>query len=391
RQLSLSIYQSINSYSLLPLALFILMGEAMFRSAIGPQMIDTIDKLLGRLPGRLGLVAVAGGTLIATLTGSAAASTAILGSSLTPEMERRGYKKSMSLGPILGAGGLAAMIPPSAHAVILATISDISLGKLLVAIVVPGLTMAAVFITYIVLRCWLQPSLAPSYEVAAVPWRKKMTLVAKYVLPVGLIIFLVTGVIILGIATPSEAAATGTVGVYILIACYRRLSWTVVKRSITDAMRTSGFVLFILAGAVAYSQILAYTQASKHLIELVMGMQMSPILAIVGMHVVALILGGPLSATAVMMVTLPIFMPIVRSLGFDPVWFGVGFLINMEVSGITPPFGLPLFTMKGVAPPDTTMGDIFRAAIPFACLDVVVIGLLLAFPPLALWLPNVMR
>ncbi|MDP2931646.1 MAG: TRAP transporter large permease subunit, partial [Chloroflexota bacterium] len=209
RQLSLSIYQSINSYSLLPLALFILMGEAMFRSAIGPQMIDTIDKLLGRLPGRLGLVAVAGGTLIATLTGSAAASTAILGSSLTPEMERRGYKKSISLGPILGAGGLAAMIPPSAHAVILATISDISLGKLLVAIVVPGLTMAVVFAVYIIVRCWLQPSLAPSYAVAAVPWREKMTLVAKYVLPVALIIFLVTGVIILGIATPSEAAATG--------------------------------------------------------------------------------------------------------------------------------------------------------------------------------------
>ena len=390
RQLILSIFESVTSFTLLPIPLFILMGEVMFLSEMAPRMIDTLDKWLGRLPGRLGLLAVGGGTLFATMSGASMASCAMLGSVLTPEMEKRGYKKPMSLGPILGSGGLAIMIPPSALGVLLGVIGEISIGKILIAIIVPGILMAVLYAIYVIGRCYLQPSIAPTYEVTPTPLSEKLIATVRYILPLGFIVFLVTGVIFLGIATPSEAAATGALGCFILADAYGRLNWGVVKKSVVGTLRITVMTLIILVGAKAFAQILAYTQASRGLVEFTVGLPLAPIFVIIVMQIVVLILGMFMSAVAIMMITLPMFMPVVLSLGFDPVWFAVIFLLNIEMATTTPPFGMSLFVMKGVAPPDTTMGDIYRAGLPFLGCDVIVMALLIAFPVLTMWLLGLM-
>ena len=390
-QLILSIYSSLATFVLLPIPLFILMGEVMFHSGMGTNVIGVLDKWMGRLPGRLSLLAVGAGTLLSALTGLSIASTALLGSLLVPEMEKRGYKKAMSLGPILGSGGLAIMIPPSALAVFLGAVGEISIGKLLIAIIIPGLLMAALYAAYIITRCFLQPSIAPAYEVPSTPLSEKLILTARYVLPIGFIIFLVIGVILLGVATPSEAAATGTLGVFILTFIQKSLDWEVVKKSIAGTLITTGMIFLIMAGAKAFSQILSFTGATRGMSEFAMGLPVAPHFIVVGMQIIILILGCFMNVDAIILLTIPIFMPIIAVLGFDPVWFGTIALLNLELALITPPFGLCLFVMKGVAPPNTTMGDVYRAALPFIGLQWTAMALIIAFPVIALWLPGLMR
>lgn len=390
-QLVLSIFSSLATFDLLPVPMFILMGEVMFHSGIALIVLDILDKWMGKLPGRLALLAVSAGVLFASLTGSSIACTALLGSVLVPNMEKRGYKKPMSLGPVLGAGGLAIMIPPSAMAVLLGAIGEISVGKILMAIIVPGLLMAALYAAYIIIRCWLQPSIAPSYELTPTPLSQKLIDTVRYVLPLGIVIFLVIGVIILGIATPSEAAATGTAGIFIIIYLYRLLTWEVVKKSIFGTLRVTGMIYLIVAGAAAFSQILSYSGASQGLAEFSTNLRLPPLLIVTLMHAAVLVMGCFMSVIAIMMITLPIFVPVVITLGFDPVWFAAVYLINVEMSALTPPFGLNLYVMKGIAPPGTTMGDIIRAALPFIVCNLVAMGLIILFPSLALWLPKVAR
>lgn len=381
---------SVATFTNLPILLFVLMGEVIFHSGIAPNLIDAIDKWLGHLPGRLALVAVGAGVLLATLTGVSMASAAMLGTVLVPEMEKRGYKKEMSIGPIMASGTLAAMIPPSALAVLLGIVGDVSIGKTLIAIIIPGLLMASVFAAYIIIRCKLQPSLAPSYEVSHVPLRDKLTAAACNILPVGIIIFLVTGVIFLGIATPSEAAATGALGCFLLAAAQRTLNWQVVKKSAFGTIRVAAMILIILVGATLFGQVMAASGTTQSLVKFVVGLDLPPIVILILMMIVVFILGCPLDAVPILMITVPLFMPIVQALGYDPVWFAVIMLINLEVAPISPPFGLVLFVMKGVAPPDTTMEDIFKASIPFCICDLVSIALVMAFPAMALWLPSIM-
>ena len=389
-QLIVSINTSLTTFVLLPVPLFIFMGELMFHSGMAPLLVETLDKWLGRLPGRLGLLAVSSGTLFATLTGTSIASTAMLGSILVPEMERRGYKKPMSLGPILGSGGLAIMIPPSGLAVLLGAIGDISVGRILIAIIIPGLLMAILYAAYIIIRCWLQPSIAPVYEVSHTPLSEKLSATVRYILPLGLIIFLVIGVIFLGVATPSEAAATGTLGTAILAFFNGRLTWEVIKKATSSALAVVGMVLLIIAGATAFGQILAYSGATQGLCNLATGLPVAPIIIIIAMQIIILFLGCLMDVVAIMMITLPIFVPIVISLDFNTVWFAAIFLLNIEMAGTSPPFGMGLIVMKGVAPPDTTMGDIYLAALPFLGCDLIVMILILAFQNVALWLPGLM-
>lgn len=384
------IFDSITIFSLLPLPLFILMGEAMYNSGLVIKLIDALDKLLGRLPGRLALLALGGGTLLATLTGASMGSTAMLGSTLVPEMEKRGYQKPMSLGPILGSGGLAIMIPPSSLAVLFGAIGGISIGKLLIAIILPGILMAVLYAAYIIIRCWLQPEIAPPYHVPQIALGEKLLALVKYVLPLGVIIFLVVGVIFMGIATPTEAAATGCLGTFFLAAAYGSLSWDMIKKSFRNAFRITTMMLMIIAAASVFSQIMSFTGATVGLIMFVTSLQLSPMLVIVAIMLVLVVLGMFMGVVPIMMITVPMFMPMVAELGFDPLWFSVIFLLNMEISTTSPPFGLSLFVMKSVAPPDTTMADIYRAALPFLYLDVLAIALIIVFPALALWLPNTM-
>lgn len=390
-QLILSIYTTLNTIMLLAVPLFIFMGELMFHSGLGGDVIDLVDQWLGRVPGRLGLVAVGSGTILAALTGASMASTSILGSLLVPEMEKRGYKKPMSLGPILGSGGLAVMIPPSGLAILLGTIGEISIGKLLIAIIVPGLLMAAFVAAYIIIRCWLQPHLAPAYHVPPIPISKKLRMTATQALPVAFIIFLCIGVIFLGVATPSEAAATGALATFLVTLIQRTLTWDVLKKSLDGTIKVTGMVFLIIGAAMAFGQILAFSGATQGLSEFAGQLPIAPILVIGSMQIVILIMGCFMEVVSIMLLTLPIFMPVVRNLGFDPVWFGAMYLLNIELAAITPPFGLNLFVMKGVAPSGTTLGDVYRAALPFIGLQVFQIGLMMVFPAISMWLPSMMR
>ncbi len=389
-QLTYSIADSVATFTLLPLVLFILMGEVMFQSGVVPNMMDALDRWLGRMPGRLSLLAVGGGTLFATLTGASMGSVALLGATLVPEMEKRGYKKPMSLGPILGSGGLAIMIPPSGLAVLLGAIGEISVGKILIAIIIPGLLMAVLYATYIISRSVLQPHLAPPYMVPPIPISDRLIATVRYILPLGFIVFLVTGIIFLGVATPSEAAATGALGTFILAAAYKRLNWRMLKKTLGSTLEVVVMILLIIVGAKAFSQILAFSGATGGLSELATGLPLPPIFIIIAMQIVILFLGMFMSVVAIMMITLPIFVPVVLTLGFNPVWFAVIFLLNIEMATTTPPFGLSLFVMKSVAPPDTTMGDIFRAALPFLYCDAIAMVLIFVFPAITLWLPSIM-
>ena len=390
-QLVLSIDTSVSSFVILPVPMFILMGEVMFQSGVGLKMMDVLDKWMGRLPGRLALISVAGGTLFATLSGAAMGSVALLGSILTPEMEKRGYKKAMSIGPVLGSGGLAIMLPPTALGVILATLGEFSVGKLLIAIVVPGMMMALSYAIYIILRCKLQPSLAPTYDVTPTPLLGKIIAFVSYVLPLGLIFFLVVGLIFLGVASPTEAAAVGALGSFILAAAYGKLNWQIAKKSVAEALAITVMIFMIFTGSTAFSQILAYTGGTQGLTELAISLQVPPLGLLMLMQLVLLIMGMFIEQVSIMMITVPIFMPIIATMGWNPIWFGTIMLLNMEMAAISPPFGVALFVMKGVAPPDTTMGDIYRASIPFLLLNVVVMVLMMLFPQVVLWLPSMMR
>jgi len=389
-QIILSIYGSVINFTMLPIPLFVLMGEVMFRSGVAPKMIETIDKWLGSIPGRLSLMAVLSGTLFSTLSGSSMASTAMLGSVLVPEMEKRGYQKPMSIGPILGSGGLAIMIPPSALGVILASLARFSVGELLIAIIIPGFIMAGLYMAYVIIRCFLQPHLAPAYAVAHISLSEKIWDSIRYILPLGSIVFLVIGLIFLGVATPTESAALGALGCFVLAFLYRGLQWKVMKITFVGTIRTTVMIFVILSASVAFSQIMAYTGATNKLIEFIIALSLAPIMLVIAMQLLMLFMGTFLEAMPIMMITIPIFMPIIQTLNINPIWFGVVMLLNMEMAMTSPPFGLSLFVMKGVSPPGVTMRDIYLAAIPFLLCDLVAMILIMAFPILVLWLPSMM-
>lgn len=389
-QLVLSIYESVTSFSLLPVPMFVLMGELMFRSGIAGRLMDVLDSWIGRVPGRLSVMAVGGGTMFATLTGSAMAGAAMLASLLVPEMEKRGYHRSMSLGPILGSGGLAIMIPPSALAVLLAAIANISVGDFLVAIVIPGVLTAISFVAYIVTRCALNPSLAPGYDRAPVPMGLRLRNTLLYGLPLVVIVFLVVGLIFLGVATATESAAAGAIGCFVLAWAYGGLNWKMLRESLHSTLAVTVMMLMIITGSTAFSQILAFTGASSGLVEAATGLPLGPLWMVFAMQVVILIMGCFMEPLSIMMLTIPIFFPIVQALGLSPIWFAALMLLNMEMATITPPFGLVLFVVKGVAPAGTTLGHIYRAALPFIACEAAVLVLLLLFPGLVTWLPAMM-
>ena len=385
-----NIFNSISKFLLLPICMFILMGHIMFLSGMGIRMFDVMDKWLGRLPGRLALLSVAFSTLFATMSGSQMASASMMGSLIIPEMEKRGYTKPMTIGPILGAGGLAMVIPPSSLAILLAAVSGISVGKLLIGGLIPGLIMATLYSCYIILRCWFQPSVAPAYDLPYIPISRKLTATLKYIVPLTSIIFLVLGLIFLGWATPTESAVLGATGSVILGFCYRKLSLQILNKSIMNTVKLGANILMILTGAITFSQILAFAGVTQELARYMTSWQVSPIMIVISMQLMLLVIGTFMDTGGMIMVTMPIFMPIVNALGINPVWFGVVILINMEMSAVTPPVGMMLFVMKGVSPPDTTMADVYKAGLPFFACDLLAMVIIMIFPILALWLPGMM-
>ncbi len=385
----LSMGSSLTMFPLITVPLFVLMGEILWHSGIGIRAIDVLDKWLGRMPGRLSILSVVAGVIFAAVSGSNMANTALLGSVLAPDMEKRGYKKPMILGPIMGSGALAMMIPPSTLGVLCATIGKISIGKLLIAIILPGLLLSILYACYIIIRCLIQPELAPPYQVSSVPFSEKLISSVKYLLPLAVIIFLTVALLFFGITTPSESAAVGCLGSFILGIIIGGTHW--IKKSIMSTLRVTVMAFTIIMSATVYSQMLAFSGASRGLVEFVVNLPVPPVVLVIIMQIALVLLGGPMEELTLMMISLPLFMPVIQALGFDPVWFGVLVLLNVEIALLSPPFGMVLFVMKGVSTENTTIGDIFRSAIPFCILQAVAVSLVIAFPSIALWLPNLMK
>ncbi len=390
-QLMLSIESSISTFVLVPIPMFILMGAIMFQSGIARKMIDVIDLWIGFVAGRLAVLAILTGAVLGALTGVAMGSVAILGSTLMPEMRARAYRKSMSIGPILASGSLAILIPPSTLAIILASLGGFSVAAILIAIIVPGLILAVMYATYVILRCTLNPDLAPPYEVPHVPMRKRVreTLVHLFP-PVSIIVFVIL-TIFYGVATPTEAAAIGAFITFVLAGLYGRLNWVVIRDGVGSATALSIMVLIILTGSAAFSQLLGFSGATTAITRFATELPVDPIVLLILMQLVVLFLGMFLEQTSIVLVTIPIFLPIIKTMGWDPIWFATIMMLNLEVATITPPFGLSLFVMKGISPPEVTISDIYRATIPFILINLALMGLMIAFPGIVLWLPSLMK
>ena len=386
-------FESMASFAIVPIPMFLLMGDLFFHTGLAARMFNAVDKLMGKVPARLSYVTVAGGTAFATLSGSSMGSTALLGSLMVPEMTRRKYKHSMSIGPILGTGGLAMLIPPSALAVLLGTLAQIDIGRLLVAGITPGLLLAAMYTVLIYVRARLDPEAAPVYDIEEVSTGVKLRLFFVDVLPMISIVGMVIVLIMAGVATPSEAAAFGGLGVIVLAFGYRLFSLAALWKSLEGAARVTVMALLILFGSQTFSQILAFSGGSAGLIRWVAGFEVSPIVMLLCMFGILLLLGMFMDQLAMMLLTVPIFFPIVATLDFGlplevkMIWFGVIMLMALEISFTTPPFGLLLFVMKGVAPKGTSFAQICVAAVPFMGCAMLLVALMIAFPGLVTWLP----
>ena len=388
----------VTTFTLAPIPLFMLMGHLFFRTGLAGRVFDAFDLLLGRLPGRLAFLTVGGGTFFSALTGSSLANTAMLGTLLMPDMLRRGYKPYMAMGPIMGTGGLAMIIPPSSLGVLLASIANVDVGRLLIAGLLPGFVLASLYAALILLQLWINPEAAPSYEVEPTSWKEKLLQVCINILPMGLVVFMVIGFIVLGWATPSESASFGVLGVVILALCFRVFTWEAFNTSLMGTVRTAGMVFFILMNSTVFSQLLSMSGAGRGLVDWATGFDVAPLVILAAMFCVLLLLGMFMDQVSMMLITVPVFYPLAAALGTGMIglptdqvliWFSLIVLIALEMSATTPPFGLLLFIMLGMVR-GTTLGEGPSAAAPFLLCDLILVLLLVAFPLLVMYLPNLM-
>jgi tripartite ATP-independent transporter DctM subunit len=383
---------SVARFTLVPVALFILMGEILFQVGIAARAIAAIDRLIARVPGRLAVVSIASGTVFSALSGSTIANTALLGSVLLPDMLKRGYRPEMALGPIMAVGGIAMLIPPSALAVLLASLAERSIKDLLIAGILPGFMMSALFLLYVVGRCALNPSLAPMESDAggAAGWERWRPFVVD-VLPLFTIVIVVVGSIFFRIASPEEAAALGCLATAIVSACYRELTISKMMKALRETAKINVMLLFIAAGSVTFSQVLQVSGATSGFLQQIAAWEFNQFTAMLFFMAVLLVLGCFVDQVSMILLTLPFFLPIADALAINSTWLMLLMLIAMEISLLTPPFGMLLFVMQGVAPPHIRLSQIYAAAAPFIGLELVVMGVLIAFPGLATWLPSQFR
>ena len=370
-------FGAMTTFSLVPIPMFLLMGELFYHTGLATRCFNAADKLLGNVRGRLSYVTLIGGTAFAGPAGSSMGACALLGSLMVPDMMKRGYNKYLSIGPIMGVGGLAVIIPPSALTVLLATLGQTDVTDLLLAGIVPGFVLATMY--GVLIWGW------------TVPMAEKLRLIVVDVLPmVGLIAFSVV-LMLVGWATPTEAAALGALSVAVLAAFYGALTWRAIVRSVEGALRVTVMSFLIIFGSATFAQALAFTGASSGLMNWALSFDLTPMSMLLAMIGILLFLGCFMDQLSMMLLTAPIFFPLAKTLGFDLTWFGLIMLLALEIGYTTPPFGLLLFVMKGVAPPDTTMRDIYLAAAPFIACVLILIALIIAFPPLATWVPAIAK
>jgi len=380
-----SVVSSLATFKLVAIIFFVLMGETFLHAGLAKVFMDGIDKVLYRIPARLSGVAVVSGVIFGSMSGSSIATTAMLGSILVPDMKRRGYSTLLSCGPVLGSGGLAMIIPPSALAVILAAVAGISVAKILIAGIIPGLLMGTLYFSYIMIAVKINPSLAPVIPPEQLSFSDRI----RALLPVTtfiFIVFLVVGLILLGVATPSEAAALGALGTVILVALFKRLSKDVVMKSLKGTVEITGSVFAIIGFAATFSQVLSLSGASRGLALWISTLPLSPPIVVALMLFTIILMGAFMETNSIIMITMPIFMPLVFMWDLNPVWFGILVLICLEVGQTTPPFGLLVYVLRGIV--SIPIKDLYVSAAPFLVCDVIVICVIFFFPQIAIWLTS---
>ncbi|WP_404864194.1 TRAP transporter large permease subunit [Georhizobium sp. MAB10] len=389
-QMARNAFQSVANYSLAPIPLFILMGEILFQSRVAHRAIDAVERLVTRIPGRLAVVTVFGGTIFAALSGSTIANTAMLGSTLMPSMLKKGYHPTLAMGPIMASGAIAMLIPPSALAVLLGSLAGISISQILVAGIIPALILSAAFVVLIVVSALMRPDLAPSEELPQMTMWERWRPFCVYVLPLSGIFATVIGSLIVGIASPTDAAALGCLAAVIASLAYRSLTWANLVEAVMETVKLTVMIMFIIAASQTFSQILSFSGATSGLIGLINGWELTSIQVLIGMILLLLFLGCFIDQVSMLMITIPIFIPLANSVGIDLLVLGVIYLLTMEIALLTPPFGLLLFVMQGVVPSSITMKHIYAAVTPFVMIKLVVLALIVAIPELGTWLPGLL-
>ena len=379
---------AMNKFTLVAVPLFIFMAMILERSGVAKDLYEMMYLWFGPVAGGLAIGTVVICAIFSAMCGISGAAVVSMGTIALPSMLQRNYDKELALGCINSGGGWGILIPPSVIMILYALISGESVGALFAGGVFPGLMLLVLVSCYIAVRCWFQPHLGPALPKAERGnWHRKLAAMKAVILPV-IIVVMVLGSIIGGITTPTEAAATGVLGAIISALIYRQFSWGLIKEAALRTLRLTGMIMWILFGAYCFSA--AYNGMGAHrLIEnLMQHIPGGPWGSIIFIQLVIFLLAMVLDPAGIMMICVPVFLPIVKAHGFDPLWFGILFVINMEIGYMTPPFGFNLFYLKGIVPPGITMGDIYRSVIPYTIVESTGLALVMIFPQIAVWLPH---
>lgn len=396
RAVALDIFGKMTNFILVAIPLFIFMANVLERSGVADDAYEMMYRWFGPLRGGLAVGTIIISTIFAAMSGISAAATVTMGLIAVPSMLKRGYQKELVMGSVQAGGALGILIPPSIIMIVLALFAQLSVGKLFAGGMIPGLILSSLFIIYILVRSFLQPNLAPALppEMRA-SWRDKFISLRAVILPI-LLVVAVLGSILAGMATPSEAAGIGAFGSIIAAAVYGRLNWSMFKEACEKTFRLSAMVMWIIFGAAVLSVAYIAVGADELIGKVLMGLPGGRWGALIAMVFTWVILGCFLDNFGILAITTPVFFPVARSLGFDPLWFGILYVLTIETSYLTPPFGFNLFFMKGITPfikretgIDISMGDIYRSVVPFVGIQLVALVLVMIFPQLALWLPDV--
>jgi tripartite ATP-independent transporter DctM subunit len=383
-------YGAMGKFTLLAIPLFVFMAMILERAGVADDLYTMMHRWMGPLRGGLAIGTVLICTIFAAMAGISGAATVSMGVIALPAMLKRNYDKLIAMGSISGGGALGILIPPSVPMILYATLTGESVGGLFAGGIFPGLLLAILFILYIGLRCFLQPQLGPALPLEErATWGEKLSSLKAVILPI-LIILMVLGSIYGGICTPTESATLGVVGAVISAGVYRKLNWTLAKEACQRTATLTAMILWILIGAYCFTSVYTGTGAHELMEHLLLSIPGGRYIILFTMQVVFFILGCILDPAGIIMICTPVFVPVIKSLGFDPLWFGVLFIMNMEMGYLTPPFGFNLFYMKAIAPPGVTMGDIYRSIVPFVALQAMGLVVVILFPEIALWFPRML-
>ena len=381
-------YAEGTNYLLLAVPLFIFMANILKFSGLADRLYEMVYRWMGGLRGGLAMGTVIICAIFAAMAGISAVATVSMGLIALPSMLSRNYNKVMAVGCINAGGALGILIPPSILMIIYGNMAEVSIGRLFAGGMLPGILLAAIFVVYIGVRCFFQKDLGPAVS-ERYTWAEKFASLKGVVLPIGLVV-LVLGVLYAGVTTPTEAAGVGAGGAVLTAAIHRQLTWGRFWQALKESLSLTVMVFWIIIGAVTFTTFLAFVGIQDLLQEAIVGMQVNRWVILIAIQMVFFFLGMFLDPAGIILLTAPILVPIITQLGFDPLWFGILFIINMEMAYITPPFGFNLFLMKSVVPPEVQMSDIYRSVAPFVVLQALCLAIVMLFPEIATWLPEIL-